>query len=136
MDVGSAGSGSLRRPARSRTRSKPRSWVSRSFDSAELATPAFVGRRSWSACSATTTRAGLRGHSATVRAARPAVQPVAAHFALLIKSLSADAAKSDAQGNDLGLTCGTYLPTGKLALQDASAVRPTSLPRQVEPAKL
>ena len=32
-------------------------------------------------------RGGHRGHSATLRAARPAVQPVAAHFALPIKSL-------------------------------------------------
>ena len=100
MDVGSAGSEKLETACPEQNPSKPRSWVSRSFDSAEWATPEFVGRRSWSACSATTTRAGLRGHSATVRAARPAGQPVAAHFALPIKSLSADAAKSDAQGND------------------------------------
>ena len=79
-------------------------------------------------------RGGLPGNSATMRAARPAVQPVAALPHAPAQLTPADAAKSAAQGNDLGLTCGTYLPTGKLALKDASAVRPLSLPRQVEPA--
>ena len=80
-------------------------------------------------------RGGLPGHSATMRAARPAVQPVAAVPHAPAQLTPADAAKSAAQGNDLGLTCGTCLPTGKLALSGASAVRPTSLPRQVEPAE-
>ena len=80
-------------------------------------------------------RGGLPGHSATMRAARPAVQPVAAVPHAPAQLTRADAAKSAAQGNDLGLTCGTYPPTGKLALPDASAVRSRSLPRQVEPAE-
>ena len=80
-------------------------------------------------------RGGLPGHSATMRAARPAVQPVAAVPHAPAQLTPADAAKSAAQGNDLGLTCGPCPPTGKLALSGASAVRPTSLPRQVEPAE-
>ena len=117
-------------------RSEPRSCVLALVRYRGIGHPRVRGRRSIEGrCLGDAARGGLGGHSATTRAARPAVRPSSRTPRAPVQLTPSDAATSERRQNDLGLTCGTYPPTGKLALPDASAVRSRSLPRQVEPAE-
>ena len=107
----------------------PRSPVlmfSNSFRFRGIGHPRVRGRRSIEGrCLGDAARRGLGGHGATTRAARPAVRPRSRTPRAPDQLTPSDAATSERRQNDLGLTCGTYLPTGKLVLSDTSAVRPT-----------